>query len=42
MEVLALDREADRRYAADRLHFDRAGRPIGANDMLVAAHWLDT
>jgi tRNA(fMet)-specific endonuclease VapC len=40
LEVLPLDREADRHYAEIRLHLDRAGQPIGPNDLLVAAHAL--
>jgi tRNA(fMet)-specific endonuclease VapC len=40
LEVLALDREADRRYAEIRLLLDRTGRPIGPNDLLIAAHAL--
>jgi tRNA(fMet)-specific endonuclease VapC len=38
LEVLPLDREADRHYAEIRLHLDRTGRPIGPNDLLIAAH----
>ncbi len=40
LEVLPLDREADRHYAEIRLHLDRTGRPIGPNDLLIAAHAL--
>jgi len=40
LEVLALDREVDRHYAEIRLHLDRTGRPIGPNDLLIAAHAL--
>lgn len=40
LEVLALDRETDRCYAEIRLHLDRAGQPIGPNDLLIAAHSL--
>ncbi len=40
LEVLALDREADRHYAEIRLHLDRIGRPVGPNDLLIAAHAL--
>jgi tRNA(fMet)-specific endonuclease VapC len=40
LEVLPLDRESDRRYAEIRWHLDRMGRPIGANDLLIAAHAL--
>jgi len=40
LEVLPLDREADRHYAEIRLQLDRTGRPIGPNDLLIAAHAL--
>jgi tRNA(fMet)-specific endonuclease VapC len=40
LEVLPLDREADRHYTEIRLHLDRAGHPIGPNDLLIAAHAL--
>jgi tRNA(fMet)-specific endonuclease VapC len=40
LEVVPLDREADRRYAEIRLHLDRTGKAIGPNDMLIAAHAL--
>jgi tRNA(fMet)-specific endonuclease VapC len=40
LEVLPLDRETDRHYAEIRLHLDRTGRPIGSNDLLIAAHAL--
>jgi tRNA(fMet)-specific endonuclease VapC len=40
LEVLALDKESDRQYAEIRLHLDRKGRPIGPNDLLIAAHAL--
>ena|ERR1700743_1940007 len=40
LEVLPLDREADRRYAEIRLYLDRSGKPIGPNDLLIAAHAL--
>ena len=38
--VLALDAPADRLYAELRKHLESSGRPIGANDMLIAAHAL--
>ena len=38
LEVLPLDKEADRRYAEIRLHLERLGKPIGPNDLLIAAH----
>jgi tRNA(fMet)-specific endonuclease VapC len=40
LEILPLDQEADRHYAEIRLHLDRTGRPIGPNDLLIAAHAL--
>ncbi len=40
LEVLPLDKEADRHYAEIRTHLSREGRPIGANDLLIAAHTL--
>jgi tRNA(fMet)-specific endonuclease VapC len=40
LETLALEPPADERYAELRLHLERAGAPIGANDMLIAAHAL--
>jgi tRNA(fMet)-specific endonuclease VapC len=40
LEVLPLDRDADRHYAELRLHLDRQGQPIGPNDLLIAAHAL--
>jgi len=40
MEVLPLDKESDRHYAEIRTHLSRKGRPIGSNDLLIAAHTL--
>lgn len=40
MEILAFDKPADHEYAKLRLHLERAGTPIGPNDMLIAAHAL--
>ncbi|WP_341850173.1 type II toxin-antitoxin system VapC family toxin [Sphingomonas natans] len=40
MPVLPLAEEADRRYGELRAALERAGAPIGANDMLIAAHAL--
>ena len=40
LEVLPLDRESDRQYAEVRSHLDRLGKPIGPNDLLIAAHAL--
>jgi tRNA(fMet)-specific endonuclease VapC len=36
--VLSVDREVIPHYAAIRTHLERAGTPIGPNDMLIAAH----
>ena len=38
--VLPLDREADRHYGEVRAYLCREGRPIGSNDLLIAAHTL--
>lgn len=38
--VLPLAAPADRRYAEIRQALERAGTPIGANDLLIAAHAL--
>lgn len=40
LDVLPLDRDADRHYAEIRSHLDRLGQPIGPNDLLIAAHAL--
>lgn len=40
LEVLPLGEPADRQYAAVRRHLERRGRPIGPNDLLIAAHAL--
>lgn len=40
LEILPLDKDSDRRYAEIRSHLDRSGRPIGPNDLLIAAHSL--
>jgi tRNA(fMet)-specific endonuclease VapC len=40
LEVLPLDPGADRTYAEIRLHLERIGKPIGPNDLLIAAHAL--
>jgi tRNA(fMet)-specific endonuclease VapC len=40
MTVLPFEEPADQRYAELRLHLERAGTPIGPNDMLIAAHAL--
>ena len=38
LPVLALEADTDRHYGDIRATLERAGRPIGANDLLIAAH----
>ena len=38
IETLPLDEPADRHYGAIRSELERMGRPIGHNDLLIAAH----
>lgn len=38
LEVMSLDMPADQHYADIRVALERAGQPIGPNDMLIAAH----
>jgi tRNA(fMet)-specific endonuclease VapC len=38
MEVVPFQPPADVAYAAIRADLERAGRPIDANDLLIAAH----
>ena len=40
IEVLALERPVDVVYGELRARLERAGQPIGANDLLIAAHAL--
>jgi tRNA(fMet)-specific endonuclease VapC len=40
IEVLAFEAPADAVYGDIRTRLERAGSPIGANDMLIAAHAL--
>ncbi|HEX2590735.1 MAG TPA: type II toxin-antitoxin system VapC family toxin [Rhizomicrobium sp.] len=40
--VLPLEEPADRSYAELRASLEAAGTPIGANDLLIAAHTLAT
>jgi tRNA(fMet)-specific endonuclease VapC len=40
LEVLPLEGDCDRHYAEIRSHLDRLGKPIGPNDLLIAAHAL--
>jgi tRNA(fMet)-specific endonuclease VapC len=38
IEILAFDVPADAGYAGIRAELDAAGKPIGPNDLLIAAH----
>lgn len=38
MQILPFEADADRHYAAIRAALERKGTPIGANNMLIAAH----
>jgi tRNA(fMet)-specific endonuclease VapC len=40
--ILPLEKPVDRRYAELRHALERIGKPIGANDLLIAAHALAT
>ncbi len=40
IDVLALEQPADAVYGDLRARLERAGQPIGANDLLIAAHAL--
>lgn len=40
LDILPFDEPADRRYGEIRAALERAGKPIGANDLLIAAHAL--
>ena len=40
MTVLPVEPPVDRTYAQVRVDLEAAGRPIGANDLLIAAHAL--
>lgn len=40
VEVVPFETPADQRYAEIRVALEHAGTPIGANDMLIAAHAL--
>ena len=37
LEVLALERPADKAYGRIRAHLEKSGRPMGANDLLIAS-----
>lgn len=38
--ILPVEQPADKKYASLRTHLERAGTPIGPNDMFIAAHAL--
>lgn len=38
LDILPVDQPVDRKYAEIRTVLERAGTPIGANDLLIAAH----
>ncbi len=40
IKILPLREPADRFYAKLRTHLEKSGKPIGPNDMLIAAHSL--
>jgi tRNA(fMet)-specific endonuclease VapC len=40
LEVLPFEAQADAIYGSLRTELERAGKPIGANDLLIAAHAL--
>jgi tRNA(fMet)-specific endonuclease VapC len=40
LEVIALEAPADAMYGLIRANLERTGQPIGANDLLIAAHAL--
>ena len=40
MEILPFEPPADAAYGTIRANLEKAGRPIGANDLLIAAHAL--
>jgi tRNA(fMet)-specific endonuclease VapC len=40
LEILPFEKPADVSYGSIRVQLERAGRPIGANDLLIAAHAL--
>ena len=42
IQVLAFDVPADTRYGGIRAELEAAGKPIGPNDLLIAAHALSS
>jgi tRNA(fMet)-specific endonuclease VapC len=40
LEILPFEKPADAAYGSIRAQLERAGKPIGANDLLIAAHAL--
>jgi tRNA(fMet)-specific endonuclease VapC len=41
LEVVPLETPADAAYGSLRTRLEQAGTPIGANDLLIAAHALE-
>jgi len=42
LPVLSLDAGGDHTYAENRIQLEQAGTPIGPNDLLIAAHALES
>src|ERR1700746_583505 len=40
LDILRFEKPADASYGTIRAQLERAGKPIGANDLLIAAHAL--
>jgi len=40
LDILSFEKPADASYGTIRAQLERAGKPIGANDLLIAAHAL--
>ena len=40
LQVLPLEKPADTAYGSIRVHLETSGKPIGGNDLLIAAHAL--
>ena len=40
LQVLPLEKPADTTYGSIRVHLETSGKPIGGNDLLIAAHAL--
>jgi tRNA(fMet)-specific endonuclease VapC len=41
LEILPFEKPADASYGSIRAQLERTGKPIGANDLLIAAHALN-